>query len=431
MQQNQVVQDESIDRILSAVREHLGAEIAFVSRYVENDERELTHISTDLPIPHKSGFRESKEDSYCWHVAQGTLPELIHDAQQIEFVKDMAITKALPIGAHLNIPLRLSDGQLYGSFCCLSRDPRHDVNDRDMGVLKSFATLAVEHIETNLESDLRHSVLEQNIIDAIKGQAIQIVHQPIVSLSDDTAVGVECLARFPDAQSRGPEEWFGEAHEVDLGLELELAAIECALATLDHVPHGVYMSVNASPSTITSGNLAALLQGATPDRLVLEVTEHHAVESFAELGRALDELRPYVRIAIDDVGAGYAGLRHIVDLKPDILKLDMSLTRDVHLDPARRALAVALVAYAKQIDCSLVAEGIENAEELKILRELGVNYGQGYHFSHPLPVVAAQQWLLGLHDKKAAPPRDQAIQPAQHASIAAVPLERKSMLKRG
>ncbi|MEP2735655.1 MAG: EAL domain-containing protein [Erythrobacter sp.] len=429
MQQNQVVQDQRIDRILSAVREHLGAEIAFVSRYIENDERELTHINTDLPIPHKPGFREPKENGYCWHVAQGTLPELIPDAQQIEFVKDMEITKALPVGCHLNIPLKLSNGQLYGSFCCISREARYDVNDRDMGILKSFATLAVEHIETNLEGDLRRSVLEQTIDDAIKGQVIQILHQPIVSLSEQTPIGVECLARFPDAKSRGPDKWFGEADEVGRGLDLELAAIECALATLDHVPRGVYMSVNASPSTITSGKLAALFAGATPDRLVLEVTEHNAVEDFAELGRALDELRPYVRIAIDDVGAGYAGLRHIVDLKPDILKLDMSLTRDVHLDPARRALAVALVAYAKQIDCSLVAEGIENTEELNVLRKLGVNYGQGYHFSRPLPVIAAQQWLLGLH-RKSAPPssRDQSIQPAQQSSIADVPIRRRTMM---
>ena len=100
---------------------------------------------------------------------------------------------------------------------------------------------------------------------------------------------------------------------------------------------------------------------------------------------ALGEIRQHARIAVDDVGAGYAGLRYLVDLAPDLLKLDMSLTREIHTDLARQAMAKAIVHFAKAIGADVIAEGIENAQELEMLKEIGVSYGQGYYFSKPIP----------------------------------------------
>ena len=130
------------------------------------------------------------------------------------------------------------------------------------------------------------------------------------------------------------------------------------------------------------------------DKLVIEVTEHAQVADFTLLKKKLLQLKGKVRIAIDDVGTGYSGLRHIVDLQPDILKMDMALTRDIDRDPARRALTGALVQLSRDIGCTLVAEGIETLEECRTMANLGVNAGQGYFFARPLPVVAAQQHLL-------------------------------------
>ena len=115
------------------------------------------------------------------------------------------------------------------------------------------------------------------------------------------------------------------------------------------MPSDVYLSVNASPETAVSGRLDPLLAGLPRERLVIEITEHSEVSDYAVLEEALNRLRPLARIAIDDVGAGYAGLRHIVDLHPDLLKLDMSLTRHVDSDPARGALAQAMVDFAGRI----------------------------------------------------------------------------------
>lgn len=188
-----------------------------------------------------------------------------------------------------------------------------------------------------------------------------------------------------------------------------MLAVRCAIATLPHVPLGHYASVNVSPETVMSGLLEHALGDYTSDQLVIEVTEHNRVEDFAALAAALKSLKKRARIAIDDVGAGYVGLRHIVDLAPDILKLDISLVRDVHRDPARHALVSAMVLFAREIGCSLVAEGVEVAEERDALAKLGVLYVQGYFFSKPMPVVAAQHLLLGVSGEASVP----AATPAQ------------------
>lgn len=402
---SEVLSDSRIDRILGAVRNHLGVEIAFVSRYVD-EQRQLTHINTDLDLPMGPGYSEPQEDSYCWHIMQGDLPELIHDSADFPLAQKLPATHALPVGCHLNVPLRLSDGTVYGSFCALSRTPDRSMTERDIGVLKAFAELATEQIESNLDSDVRRSMLQDGITELIASNRMTIFHQPIHFLTDNTAAGVECLARFPDAGQRGPDCWFNEADEIGMGIELEMLAVRSALATLPYVPTGHYISINASPTTIISGALEEALADHEGQQLVIEVTEHQQVTDFGALAKALRTISPKARIAIDDVGAGYAGLRHIVDLQPDILKLDMSLTRDVFRDPARRALAGALVAFGEEIGCTLVAEGIECAQERDIMADLGITYGQGYFYSKPLPVVASQQWLLGVQGADAVSDAD-------------------------
>ena len=162
------------------------------------------------------------------------------------------------------------------------------------------------------------------------------------------------------------------------------------------MPEGIYAAVNASPKTILTGDLRRAIEQSGAKNLVVEVTEHEQVNDFAALAAELAEIRKFARIAIDDVGAGYAGLRHVVDLQPDILKMDMILTRNVQDDPARRAITSAMVHFARDIGCKLVAEGIETEAERDTMAQLGVDYGQGYLFARPLPVVAAQQHLLGF-----------------------------------
>lgn len=391
---DELINDPAIARVLDAVRGHLGLEIAFVSRYVEGEQRELTHVSTDLELPMGPGFREPREQSYCWHILQGRLPELIQDPADHPLTARLGITDFLPVGCHVNTPLRLSDGTVWGSFCALGRKPDRTMNDRDLTILKSFAGLAGERIETALESRIMDLEALARVKGMLDGHAVSIYQQPIHDMISGKPAGVECLARFPDLKKRGPDAWFVDAERVGLGTQLELTAVRCALETLSGMPEGVYAAINVSPKTIMSGELRGLLEEAAPANLVIELTEHEQVSDFAQLSAGLDSLRPFARIAIDDVGAGYAGLRHIVDLRPDILKMDMILTRGIENDPARRAITAAMVSFGHEIGAKIVAEGIETSAEQRVMRDLGVDYGQGYLFARPLPVVAARQHLL-------------------------------------
>jgi EAL domain-containing protein (putative c-di-GMP-specific phosphodiesterase class I)/DNA-binding NarL/FixJ family response regulator len=210
------------------------------------------------------------------------------------------------------------------------------------------------------------------------------VFQPILDLRNSRVVGLEALARFPD---RSPDVWFEDAAAAGLNEELELATLAMALKTAGQLPEGLYLSVNLSPATMTSPRFREVLDGFPLDRLVVEVTEHAPVEDYEALDAAVAPLRAAgCRLAVDDVGAGFSSLRHILRLAPDVIKLDISLTRHIDSDPPRRALATALISFASAIRAAIVAEGIETQDEVDALRGLGVTYGQGYHLSRPQPL---------------------------------------------
>jgi EAL domain-containing protein (putative c-di-GMP-specific phosphodiesterase class I) len=240
-------------------------------------------------------------------------------------------------------------------------------------------------LERQRRYELEFDRREERIRAALDDGHPTAVFQPIVRLLDGDVVGVEALARFDAALTESPLPWFEEAESVDLRVELELAAVRAALDAVDELDDHLWVSLNVSPRTALSTN--RLLHALSPvalDRLVVEITEQAEVEDYDELNVGLQCLREEgVRIAVDDAGAGYASLRHILRLEPDMIKLDKSLVRDVHSDRARRALASALITFAAEIGATIIAEGIETAAELAALRRLGVTFGQGYYLARP------------------------------------------------
>ena len=227
----------------------------------------------------------------------------------------------------------------------------------------------------------------ERIRGVLKGDALSMVFQPIVELADGRIVGFEALSRFAAEPRRSPDVWFAEAAAVGLLVDLELAALRAAFSHFDRLPPDAYLSVNLSPETVPSPQLADLLAGLPGERIVVEVTEHAPVDDYDTLNDALASLRALgCRLAIDDTGAGFASLRHILRLAPDIIKLDITLTRGLDSDRARRALATALISFANEIGATLVAEGVETQPEVDALRALGVGLGQGYFFARPGPL---------------------------------------------
>jgi EAL domain-containing protein (putative c-di-GMP-specific phosphodiesterase class I) len=241
-----------------------------------------------------------------------------------------------------------------------------------------------EQTEQTRRLEAERRTRRRQVEEALRHQALHMVFQPIAELATGRVVGVEALARFECEPRRPPNEWFADAAEVGLGVELELAAVNAALAAMDRLPGDTYLAVNASPVAMTTPALPKALAGLPGRRVVVELTEHSRVEDYEPLLGALHALRQGgVRIAVDDAGAGYAGLQHILRLHPDIIKLDTDLTRGIDNDPVRRALAASLLTFADEIGAVIVAEGIETPEELDTLRSLGIPWGQGYHLARP------------------------------------------------
>lgn len=215
---------------------------------------------------------------------------------------------------------------------------------------------------------------------------VSMVYQPIFELQGRIAVGYEALARFQCEPSRPPNLWFDEAERVGRRRELELHAVQLALAGLPSLPADSFLCINASPSTVVSPGLAAALSGVPLHRLVLEVTEQEPIDSYEEFTGAIAPLRAAgLRLAIDDVGAGFASLTHIVRLAPNLLKLDRSLTKEVGGSGHVRALAAALTSFGFEIHCTVLAEGIETEDQLALLMALGVSLGQGFLLGRPAP----------------------------------------------
>jgi len=226
---------------------------------------------------------------------------------------------------------------------------------------------------------------ELRIRRVIDDRSLEIHFQPIVDLTTGHSLGTEALSRFTDEPNRSPDVWFAEAASVGLGTELEIAAIELALEQMDCLPANVYMSINASVETILSHQFRESLAAVEAERVVLEVTEHTPITDYGAFSASVSELRSRgVRIAVDDAGAGYAGFGHLLDLKPDIIKLDITLTRGIDQDPARQALGRALLRFGFELyETTMVAEGIETNEELATLRSLGCPLGQGFVLGRP------------------------------------------------
>jgi EAL domain-containing protein (putative c-di-GMP-specific phosphodiesterase class I) len=230
--------------------------------------------------------------------------------------------------------------------------------------------------------------------------SLTMAFQPVVNLRSGSVTGAEALARFQLEPKRTPDVWFAEAWEVGRGVELELMAVRTALDALSAMPEGTYLAVNLAPTTLMAPQLLTLLSSFACDRVIVELTEHARVEDYADIDAAVQRLRAIgVRLAIDDAGAGFSSFQHILQLRPELIKLDRSLTRAVDADPVRYALASALVTFASSLGASVCAEGIETEDELVALQRLGIVYGQGYFLGRPGPLpLGVPPSNLWLHD---------------------------------
>ena len=242
-----------------------------------------------------------------------------------------------------------------------------------------------------------HDLLDR----ALRPGAIRAVFQPIVRLRGGDTIGYEALSRFdvePEAAPDGSiaevpdtQGWFELASELDRRVELEVASWE-AISAAGAPPDGGLLFVNTSPAALADPRVRSA-RDLLPPRVVLELSEHDAVADYDALRTVLAEWTVRGdRLAIDDAGAGYASLRHVLQLAPDYVKLDRSLISGIDHDPNRRALAAALVAYGRDVGTSIIAEGVERGEEMLVLRSAGVGLAQGYLLARPDAPWPTTEW---------------------------------------
>ena len=362
-------------------------EIAFVSEF-HHGCRVFRHVqgtagTVSIPV----GASDPLDASYCARIVEGRAPELMRNAQLEPSVADLAATRELGIGAHVSVPIRFSDGRLYGTLCCFSCAPADTLTGRDVDMLHIMAGLIADQLETE---DLRSAARDQavsTIREVMRNGALRTVFQPIVRLTDRSVVSVEALSRFDADPVRPPDQWFAAAWTAGLGPDLELQAVRSALAQLHAIPAPVTLTVNLSPETALGAGLLPVLRAVDAGRLVVEITEHANVAQYEPLRAALQHVRGLgVSLAIDDVGAGHSGLQRLLELAPDMLKVDMSIIRSVDSDPLRRSLASAIAAFASASGLTTVAEGVETEAEAEALRDLGIPLAQGYLFGRPGPL---------------------------------------------
>lgn len=248
-------------------------------------------------------------------------------------------------------------------------------------------------LDPRTRDSLATGEIRSRIEAVLARRSLMTAFQPIRSLESDLIVGAEALTRFPGSPSISPEMMFAEATTVGLDVELEILALETALAAAKGLPLALSVSLNLSPRACLDPRLPDILadSGISTGRIVLEVTERHHVVDYGPLAAALAPLRCRgLRIAVDDAGAGFASMRHILLLKPDVIKLDREIIAGIDTDPGQRALGAAMVGFAKEIGAALVAEGIETEAELSAVVELCMTAGQGYLLGRPS--VRPEEW---------------------------------------
>ena len=284
-----------------------------------------------------------------------------------------------------SVPIRW-EGELVGILALASKDTDGpEWMASRLPVFEELGSYAGALFGAEAEVFSKGESLRSEILSVIEHRRFHCVFQPFVTLETGHIVGYEALTRFDGGEP--PDQRFLQAHSVGLGSELEAICAQTALDSAQELPSEIWLSLNFSPAALIDGHAAKVVDGVTR-RLVLEVTEHAQINNYAAIRRVLTEMGN-CQLAVDDAGAGYTSLSHILELQPDFVKLDISMVRGIDTDPARQAMVAGMCHFASQSRTTLIAEGIETEAEADMLRRLGVPLGeagmlgQGYLFGRP------------------------------------------------
>ncbi|MCK9502778.1 MAG: EAL domain-containing protein [Porticoccaceae bacterium] len=368
--------------LLDTAKHNIKADVGYIARFHDKEKIILLlngNGEKNLGKLH-IGSRIALEDSLCHQVATQGKSYLLTASDTNPFLT----LYDFPVKAFLAVPVFLGDDDLFGAMCFLCSNDGQHLNDNAINIVHALSQVAGTFLGHKKNELKAFEERRQSFEYLFHNNPHHMVYQPIVNLLDNKIVGIEALSRFDTTPNKPPSHWFHEAWEFGLGIDLEIRALQSVIREINNMPEDIFICINMSPLTVTSQALQNALNIESASRIVIEITEHKTIVEYAPIIEALRALKKLsIRVAIDDVGTGYSGLYHILQIKPDLLKLDISLTRNIHQDPAKQALASAIVAFSARIGATIIAEGIETKEEADALRVLGIGYGQGFYFAKP------------------------------------------------
>ncbi|GAA3184622.1 hypothetical protein GCM10010531_43510 [Blastococcus jejuensis] len=396
--------EQQIAELLRTARKSLQLSVAFLSR-LDGTTQHLEVVDSSIPLLFHDGTTQVQETSFCQAILDGRLPAVIPDVKNFPEAMKLPSARIPRIRSYVSAPVRLSDGELYGTFCAFGMTSDKELAERDKALMEVLASAAAVIIEPEVREQAIRTEVHERLDPLIASGGPAIAVQPIVDLASGRRVGAEALSRFPAEWGTPPDVVFAEAHRVGLGHRLELLALERAADLLGRIDG--YIAMNVSPATLLTPECGELLGRLPLRRVLLELSEHDQVEDYGLLTAVLAPLRAGgMRLAIDDVGAGFSSLRHIVVTSPDVIKIDRSIVTGLNSDPVLNKLVQSLVEFGHGCRVRVVAEGVETDGEAAALRTLGVDYGQGWHYGRPGPPEA----LTALADSRI--PTQRAAQPA-------------------
>jgi EAL domain-containing protein (putative c-di-GMP-specific phosphodiesterase class I) len=375
--------EQQVGELLQTAKDSLRLSVAFLSR-LDGTTQHLEVVESSVPFLFREGVTQPQVSTLCQAILDKKLPAVIPDLKAFPEAMKLPAARLPRIRSYVSVPVVLSDGTLYGTFCAAGLTSDKALTKRDKALMDVLAHAASVIIEPGVKQRAREAEIESRLAPVLAAGGPVVLLQPIVALATAVRVGSEALSRFPVEWAKAPDVCFAEAHSVGLGDRLELLALARAAEHLESV--GGYVSMNVSPGTLLTPGCSDLLSRLPLDRVLLELSEHDQVEDYDVLRSVLDPLRELgMRLAIDDVGAGFSSMRHIVLTSPDVIKLDRSIVAGVSTDPVIRTLIRSLVAFGHDCETYVVAEGVETPDDAAALRELQVDYGQGWHFGRPGP----------------------------------------------
>ena len=412
--------EQQVADLLLIAKSSLGLSVSFLSR-LDGTTQHLEVVESSVPFLFQEGNKQVQATSLCQAILEKKLPAVMPDLKDFPAAMKLPAARLPHIRSYVSAPVVLSDGTLYGTFCAAGLTSDKDLTKRDKSLMDVLAHAAAVIIEPGVRERARHAEIAQRLAPILSSGGPAIVLQPIVELATGRRIGAEALSRFPAEWGKPPDVCFEEAHSIGEGDRLELLALQRAADYLDEVSG--YVAMNVSPATLVTDACTQLLTDFTLGRVVLELSEHDQVVDYGLLRDVLDPLRAAgMRLAIDDVGAGFSSLRHIILTTPDVIKLDRSIIDGVSTDPVLTTLVRSLVDFARGCDARVVAEGVETAADGEILLGLGVDYGQGWFYGRPGPAAdlgAATPGIVGgvrhsgQHDDLSARPFVEQSSPAR------------------